>query len=256
MFSISDIIGNAQGGNMIANLAKQFGLSEDQVQSAVNALVPAVSTGLQQQASDPSALGNIVSTVASGGAPQQAFTDADAAASPQATQQGGNLLEQIFGGGKTEAVAQHAAQASGVSPDIIQQMMPILMSVIAGGLFHGMQNQGLGGVLGQLAGSLGGGSGGLGGMLGSILGGGQNAQQPSTQAQQQPSSGGGIGGMIGSVLGGLFGSKSAPQDSGAQGAPGGQLQSGLESLINMFQPGQHVPAEQQQKVDSILDVKS
>lgn len=256
MFSIGDIIGNAQGGNVIANLARQFGLTEAQTQSAVDALVPAVSTGLQQQASNPSALDNVVSTVASSGAHQEAFNDPEAATSPQATQQGGNLLEQIFGGGKTEAVAQHASQVSGVSPDIIQQMMPVLMSVIAGGLFHGMQNRGLGGILGQLAGSLGG--GGIGGMLGSMLGGGQTPQQQSgNQApQQEPSSGGGIGGMIGSVLGGLFGGKSAPQDGGGQAAPGGGLQSGLESLINMFQPGQPVPPEQQQKVDSILDVKS
>lgn len=258
MFSISDIIGNAQGGNAIANLAKQFGLSQEQAQSAVDALVPAVSTGLQQQASDPAALGSVVSTVAADGAHKEAFSSPQAAFSAESMQQGGNLLEQIFGAGKANDVAQHASQVSGVSPDIIQQMLPAIMSMIAGGLFHGMQNQGLGGILGQLAGSLGGG-GGLGGMLGSILGGGRSAPQPADPAPS--SSGGGIGGMIGSVLGGLFGGdKSAPPSPDPQASAGtsqgGGLQAGLDSLINMFQPGQHVPPEQQRQVESILDKRS
>lgn len=263
MFSISDIIGNAQGGEAIANLARQFGLSEEQAKSAVDALVPAVSTGLRQQASDPAALGNVVSTVAADGPHKEAFADPQAAFSAESQQQGGNLLEQIFGAGKTNDVARHAAQVSGVSPDIIQQMLPAIMSMIAGGLFHGMQNRGLGGILGQLAGSLGGGGGGLGGMLGSLIGGGRTAPQPADPTPQE-SSGGGIGGMIGSVLGGLFGgdkSEPAPhQPRETDGAPAGGaqggLQAGLDSLIDMFQSGKHVPAEQQRDVDSILDRKS
>lgn len=264
MFSISDIIGNAQGGNAIANLAQQFGLSQEQAQSAVDALVPAVSSGLQKQASDPAALGNVVSTVAADGAHKEAFADPQAAFSPQSTQLGGNLLEQIFGAGKTGAVAQQASQVSGVSPDILQQMLPVIMSMVAGGLFHGMQNQGLGGILGQLAGSLGGGGGaggGLGGILGSLIGGGGTAPQQTVPdpAPAQPASGGGIGGMIGSVLGGLFGgnkSEPAPQPQSPAGGGGGGLQGGLESLINMFQPGQRVPPEQQRQVDDILDRKT
>ncbi len=46
MFNLSEIMQSAQGGQAIPNLAKQFGLTPEQTQAAINALLPAFSVGL------------------------------------------------------------------------------------------------------------------------------------------------------------------------------------------------------------------
>ena len=46
--NLNDIIQAAQGGQGVANLATQFGLTPDQAQAAVQALTPAFSTALQK----------------------------------------------------------------------------------------------------------------------------------------------------------------------------------------------------------------
>jgi hypothetical protein len=117
----------------------------------------------------------------------------DNALAPQPTDvgQGNALLGNLFGSKDTSrAVAQHAAQQSGVSPDLLKKMLPIV-AMLAAGYFakqaHGPGGQGgaIGG--GGLGGALGG-AGGMGGILGSLLGGG----------------GGGMGGAGGNVLGSIL----------------------------------------------------
>ena len=64
--NLNDIIQAAQGGQGINNLANQFGLTPEQAQAAINAMIPALSGGLQQAAQDPSGLGGILSHLTSG----------------------------------------------------------------------------------------------------------------------------------------------------------------------------------------------
>ena len=52
--NLNDIIQAAQGGQGVANLANQFGLTPDQAQAAVQAMMPAFSTALQKAPRDPS----------------------------------------------------------------------------------------------------------------------------------------------------------------------------------------------------------
>src|SRR5664279_5637237 len=46
--NLNDIIQAAQGGEGVANLGAQFGLTPEQTQAAVQALMPAFSTALQR----------------------------------------------------------------------------------------------------------------------------------------------------------------------------------------------------------------
>ncbi len=66
MFSLSEIFDNAQGGKAAENLATQFGLSPEQVDSAVKALIPALSMAFLAQLKEPGALGGLVSHLADG----------------------------------------------------------------------------------------------------------------------------------------------------------------------------------------------
>ncbi|MGA2638481.1 DUF937 domain-containing protein [Methylocella sp.] len=259
MFNLYEIVQNAQDGQAVDNLAKQFNISPGEADAAVKALLPALSTAFLQRAAEPAAFGSILGAL---GDPQHAaaFADPDAALSSETTQKGAAALQHLFGSPDTSAqIAQHAAGVAGLPPALIQQMAPVIASLILGGLTKGLANQGLGGVFGQLASAAG--QGGLGSILGGLLGGAPAAQsqpQGAPQANPQinpdaPGGLGGLGGVLQSILGGLLAGKSVsptPQEGAAPQGPGGidpgTVQSGLDALIKMLQPGTPPPPTGQQ----------
>ena len=213
--NLNDIIQAAQGGEGVANLGAQFGLTPEQTQAAVAALMPAFSTALQRVTSDPSSLAGIVSHLASG-LHQGSFTGAGPAA---AATNGGAALSQIFGSSQIASqIAAHASSASGVDAQTIQQMMPAVASMLLGGLAHSLTAQGFGGVLGQLTSA---------------------AEAPAGQ-------GGGLGGLLPSLVGNLFGGGQSGQ------AASGLAQAGLTALTGMLQSGVQTSTTHQQGINSIL----
>ncbi len=208
MFNLDDILRQAQGGGAIDNLARQFGLSPQQAESAVDALMPAFQMGLQRQAESAQSMGELFGKIASGGL-GAAYDDPAAARS--AAGQGNDVLAQIFGSKETSrAVAQQAAAVSGVPATILKSMLPVIASMLIGGMFKNANSSGLGGLFGQLAGALTGGGGqqgggGLGDILGQMMGGGQ-------RPQAAPQGGGGLGDLLGQMMGG--GGGRAPQGGG------------------------------------------
>ncbi len=243
MFSLSDIISAAQGGQGVNNIAAQFGLTPEQAQAAIKALTPAMSAGLQNQLQNSGAIGNIIGSMMH---PQNqtTFQDPNVAQAPQTVDAGNNILGQIFGSPAVSTqIASHAAQMSGISQAVLQQMLPVLASTVLGGMFHSMQNQGLAGTLAQMAGNAvsqnAAGQSGLGGMLGQMMGGNQNA----------------MGGMIGSVLGSLMGGgQAAPTSQTAAPVPGQSpaMQAGMEALSKMMQAGVEVSAAHHAGLQEIL----
>jgi hypothetical protein len=59
MNSLYEILDSAHGGEAMAMLGREFGLTPAQTQSAVMALLPAISTGLKQSTATPEGLGNL-----------------------------------------------------------------------------------------------------------------------------------------------------------------------------------------------------
>ena len=55
--NLFDMLANSQNGQGMQMLAQQFGLSQQQTQAAVEALLPAFSQGLKRNASDPYGIG-------------------------------------------------------------------------------------------------------------------------------------------------------------------------------------------------------
>ncbi len=188
MLPLFDMLANAQNGQAMEQLSRQFGLSMQQTQSAVEALMPAFSQGLKRNTSDPYGLGSFMSAMASG---QHAkyFEDAQKAFAPQGVSEGNGILGHLFGSKDlSRAVADQAAQVSGVSSQVLQQMLPVIASMIMGGLFKQSTNQMHGGQ--QAAGF-----GGAGNPLGEIIeqmmkqGGDMMAgrvPQPAPPPQQHP----------------------------------------------------------------------
>lgn len=218
MLDLSDIIQAAHGGDAVGNIAAKFGISPEQANEAINALTPALSQGLQAQTQDPQGLSQILGHL-NDPAHQAAYTDAAAAQDPAATSAGGGLLNQIFGESGVSQIVEHLAATTGVSPQILAQLAPIVASMAMGGVAKTMQANGYGDVLGK-------------------LGGGAAGQA----ADQAGASGGGIGGLIGNVLGSLFGHGAPANDAGtAAAAPGGLdpalVEAGMNALKGMFQSG-------------------
>ena len=135
MLPLFDMLNNAQNGNGIAALARQFNLSQQQAQAAVEALLPAFSQGLKRNAADPYGFGAFMTAMASGQHGKY-FENAANAFSPQGIEQGNDILGHLFGSKElSRAVAGQAAQATGIGQQVLQQMLPAIAAMIMGGLF-------------------------------------------------------------------------------------------------------------------------
>ncbi|MER8367504.1 DUF937 domain-containing protein [Mesorhizobium sp. M0306] len=206
MPSLFDILAQAQNGNGMQALAQQFGLSQQQTQAAVAALLPAFSQGLKRNTADPYGLGSFMTAMASG---QHAkyFEDASRAFSPQGLDEGNGILGHLFGSKDlSRAVASQAAQASGVSQQVLQQMLPAIASMMMGGLFKQTTNQ-----LGGQMHAAGGGGNPLGELIEQMMrqagGGSQAPQQTQSPYGDNP---------LGKVLQDMFGGAQQPQNQPRQ----------------------------------------
>ncbi len=204
MLPLFDMLANAQNGNGIEMLARQFNLSQQQTQLALEALLPAFSQGLKRNASDPYGVGAFLTAMASG---QHAkyFEDASKAFAPQGVEEGNGILGHLFGSKElSRAVASQAAQATGIGQDVLKQMLPVIASMMMGGLFKQSTGQ-------MQAGGFGGGSNPLQEIIEQMMrqGGGMGGGQP--QQRQTPTPQNPFDNPFGKVLEDMFGGGAAQQ---------------------------------------------
>ncbi len=230
MFNLYQIVAGAQGGQGLEALAGRFGLSREQADGAVRALVPALSAAFMAKSAQPGGLGEIAGAMNDDGH-RQAY--AAAAPDPDAARKGGDVAGSLFGGAMMGQVIAQASQHSGIPAATLERMLPVITSTVLGGAAAAMHGQGLGPILGQLA------NGGLFGPFGGGAG----------QAGTVP--GGSFGGMVGAIFGNLFGDQPTPAGAPAQGSPAGgtsgaapggagmppMMRAGMEALGKMFQSG-------------------
>jgi len=94
--NILDAMLSAQGGGAPSQLGRQFGLSDDQVSSALSALVPALSAGPQKNMGNPQGLEGLLS-VLGGGQHQRYVDDVGTLGLADTTADGNGILGHIFG---------------------------------------------------------------------------------------------------------------------------------------------------------------
>jgi hypothetical protein len=131
MFNLFDIL-QAQAGANVQGLGQQFGLTQDQSLRAMQALLPALTMGLQRNATqDPTGFAQLFNLV--GSKPPSA-----AAQSPQMEM----MVKQLFGSTHlSQAVLQQAAAVSGVATPALKQMLPVMAGMVVAGIVHVMINQ-------------------------------------------------------------------------------------------------------------------
>ena len=212
------ITGNA--GNQVASQAEnKFGISKNQIIALLAVAAPLVISYLrkksQEDPNEAEALNNARDKDHDG-----SILDNPAQVEAR-VQEGGSILDHIFGGQKAQ-VENQLSQNTGISMDKIGPVLAMLAPLIMGYIGKEKQSSGVnsGGGLGDLLGGILGGaqnqaqaepSNPLNDILGSVLGGGsqQSSGNPLNdilgnvlgggQQQQQQ---GGLGGLLGSILGG------------------------------------------------------
>lgn len=173
----------ASGG--LDAIAGQLGIPPEMAQAGAGALLPAIVGGFQKQSEaaggGAGGLGSLIGMLGGLGGAGLAHS----VLGPQETDvnKGNDVLGQIFGSKDvSRTVAGHAAGQTGLDPELLKKMLPILAMLVGGYLSS------RGGAQGE---SQGGAGGMLGSILGAVLGGGQQAA---------PASGGGMLGGLGSLI--------------------------------------------------------
>ena len=284
MMPLYDMMMNAQNGDAMRDMAKQFGLDEGQMQKAMAALMPAFSTGLKRNAANPMDMSNFLSALASGQHAEY-FENMQAAMSPQGRAEGNGILGHLFGSKEvSRAVAAQAEAATGIGQDILKRMLPVLATSIMGGLFKQatgqtgsraqagamggsnpigdliseMMRQGMGGMKAKPAPRAQPADNPLGQILEGMFGGGTGRQQQS--GGSNPFGDNPLGQIFQDMLGGAMGGatpKQAPEPDhqpDPDRMPSGRKRNPYDDLFGkMFESGREVQQGYQKNVESIFD---
>src|SRR5512145_2413288 len=172
---ITDILAQMGG---LQSMARELGVSEAQAASGAAALLPAILGGFKKQTQSQPAglegLGGLLGRLGGG-----SLLDDVLAPAPTNVARGNDVLGQIFGSKDvSRTVAQNAATQSGLTPDLLKKMLPMLAMLVAGYMAK---------------------------------------QRAAGAASQAPPAGGGLAGQLGSLLGGRAGGTTPPTPGAAAG---------------------------------------
>lgn len=134
MLPLYDLLSRAGDGRAIELMARQYRLSQEQAQLAAEALLPAFREGLRRNAADPYGMGLLMSEMA-GGRHAAFFEDVARAFAPEGRKKGDDILGHLFGSPEvSRAVAEQAAQATGIAQETLKAMLPAMAAMLMGGL--------------------------------------------------------------------------------------------------------------------------
>jgi hypothetical protein len=180
-----------------SEIANKLGADKDDVDKAIQTLVPVLLGGLQHNSQDPEHASKIESAASSQAA--RGLLDAGGGVEQVDESYGHQAVATLFDGNDTDQVAAALAKGGAGNSDLLKRLLPVVLPIVlayvgkqlsAGGAAPQQKEASAGGGLGEVLGSiLGAGSGdkALGSVLGSVLG--------------------GKGGALGDILGGLLGGK-------------------------------------------------
>ena len=187
----------AQSDTIIGQLGRQFGLDPSQASSALGALLPSLAAGISQGASTPAGLESLLGTL-SGGGHQRYLDDIASLGRPETAADGNGILGHIFGSkAVSREVANRASAQSGVGPDVLKRMLPVVAALVMGALSKRQAGAATGGAGFSLPGL-----GGLPGQSGGAGGGLLDFIAPMLDANRDGSIVDDVMGMIGKVMGG------------------------------------------------------
>ena len=148
----------AQDGNTVNQLSNQFGLDSSQTNSALEQLIPMLAGGVKKNV-QKGGLDSLISALNSG-KHDQYIDNPSQLENSSAVSDGNSILGHLLGSKEvSRQVAGHAAQNTGIDSSILRKMLPIVATMVMGGMSK---------------------QSGAGGILGSLLGTGQSQQAPQS----------------------------------------------------------------------------
>ena len=153
---------------LVNEMAQGLGVGSQDARSGMEALLPALTRGIQRNTHSAGGLESLAGAIQRGNH-QRYLERPDLLGQRETIQDGNDILGHILGSkGVSRNVAAHASQETGLPSDLLKKMLPMLAAAVMGGL--GQQSQ------------AGAGGGGAGDLLGQMLG-------AATGAGRQPSGG-------------------------------------------------------------------
>lgn len=140
--NILEAILASQKGAAVGQLGRQFGLQDDQVTSALGALVPALAAGFQRNMASEGGLEALLGALGSGRHARY-VDDPDALGAGETVADGNGILGHVFGSKDvSRQVAAQAAAQTGIGEGVLKQMLPVVAAMMMGTMStRGMQAQ-------------------------------------------------------------------------------------------------------------------
>ena len=194
--NLFDMLTQTNEGAAVQQVSQQSGLQPDMAQMAIKALLPAIAGGLQRNVQQPGGLQSLLNALQSGHH-EQYLDQPQSLAQPDAITDGNAILGHLLGSKETSrAVAGQASQKTGIPPEVLKMILPMVASLAMGSLSKQTKKPD---IASALSGVLSGNQpqpapqqANIVGMLSGLLGGGGKQKQAASQA-------GGLG-MLGGLL--------------------------------------------------------
>ncbi len=127
----------ADNGAAVDQISRQLGLDASQTTSALEALLPTVAAGFQRSASSGTGLEGLLGALTGGGA-GNAVDVLSQLGQPTAVSGGNDILGQIFGSKDvSREVAARASAQTGIGPEILKAMLPMVATMVMGAMAKG-----------------------------------------------------------------------------------------------------------------------
>jgi len=137
MATLYEVLANAQHGEALDQIGHEYGLTPQQTQAAVAALLPAISMGLKRSTTTPEGLGELLSLMGRQPDLYAMYEDPGAAFSREGRAAGNAALSNMFGSpDASRAIASQAQQLSGVTSGILKKLLPVLAGILISGLMR------------------------------------------------------------------------------------------------------------------------
>ena len=131
---IQTILKSAQGGAALQNMAKAFGLPPDVAKRAAGSLAEALSQRVQRNSLSRGGIADVVELLTNPAA-ARAANGADNLAGPEVAGAGNSVLNVLIGDKHiSRGIAARTASEAGISEDIAKKMLPVVASMMIGGL--------------------------------------------------------------------------------------------------------------------------
>lgn len=128
-------LAQAQNGHVIENIARQFGLTTDQAQDAVQTVLPVLTRAVQTNIQSKAGLESLLRALGSGRHARY-YDDASTIGDPAAAADGEAILGHMLGSERQKrALATQASYATGIGGALLEQLLPYIANILMGMLF-------------------------------------------------------------------------------------------------------------------------